>query len=767
MKYKFSIALFVIVLLIFLVSAIPQILVNSPSSSPFYTTNTSVELNFSITESSLGSLIYNWNSTNFTMYNDSLVLMMNFDNLSALGENSTYAVDVSKYGNNGTFENGATINSSGKYGKAIEFGSVNSDINIPDITFPGEFTISFWWNVNYDSTNAMALSRGSGGAENKMGHTSSNTRFYVRVLNGGTSDTTSAVLPSENEWHFITLVRDSSDKVDIIVDAGSPTRLFSNAAQSGDSLWSMIGTAPTNTPAQDLDGLMDEILFWNRSLSSNEIYQQYISNLNKFNSTQWNLYVNQSKNATTGLDYGTYTYQTFVTDLSENLTSTEQRTIKIQSDIIFPIWSLNSTNLTDSTTINNIVYFNITMNETNPDKYIFSWYNTTDWVNNSPASYTNGIAVSVTKTIPASSGTINWTWYFNDTVGNTNQTDVWSITLTPDTTYPSFSNYWDDNATLKNSGTAWFNVTVLNTNGTVWLSINNTNYTATNLTSNIYNVSINLTSAGTYNYTWYAYGNGSTNLLNNSEIRYYIVNASATATQTQTPVETPTPSSGGGGYFLEQNTKTNGLEMRTFISPNKSITTKIKDDKGTGIKEIELKAKNWISGKIFVVAYNETPDFCSINYQGEYMVYKVLDFNNTIKEDSIDSGRLKIGIQKDWVYSNNVSEIKFVRCYPQYEEVKSSYESETNKEGIYNVYISGFSAYAILGTLEPSNSSSEKIWNNKSKLPNLGKIFLLILIVALIIMVIMLLIKHRIYLKERIHNKFFDFEFKFKFRIGK
>ena len=53
-------------------------------------------------EYSLRDVIYDWDGTNYTMYNDSLVLMMNFDNVSALGENNTYAVDASKYGNDGT-----------------------------------------------------------------------------------------------------------------------------------------------------------------------------------------------------------------------------------------------------------------------------------------------------------------------------------------------------------------------------------------------------------------------------------------------------------------------------------------------------------------------------------------------------------------------------------------------------------------------------------------------------------------------------------------
>ena len=110
------------ILLIFLllgmafVFAFPQVEFISPTlDNNSYTGNTSVEINVSIIEYNLDSLIYNWNGTNFTMYNDSLVLMMNFDNVSSLGENITHVVDVSNGGNNGTAFGGAAYSASGKY----------------------------------------------------------------------------------------------------------------------------------------------------------------------------------------------------------------------------------------------------------------------------------------------------------------------------------------------------------------------------------------------------------------------------------------------------------------------------------------------------------------------------------------------------------------------------------------------------------------------------------------------------------------------------
>jgi hypothetical protein len=46
------------------------------------------------------------------------------------------------------------------------------------------------------------------------------------------------------------------------------------------------------------NGSIDEVRIWNRSLSADEIYEQYVSNLKKIDSSQWNVYINQSKNST-------------------------------------------------------------------------------------------------------------------------------------------------------------------------------------------------------------------------------------------------------------------------------------------------------------------------------------------------------------------------------------------------------------------------------------------------------------------------------------
>jgi hypothetical protein len=77
-----------------------------------------------------------------------------------------------------------------------------------------------------------------------------------------------------------------------------------------------------------------------------------------------------------------------------------------------------------------------------------------------------------------------------------------------DTTYPQFSSYSDNNATLYGSGLGLFNVSIVNTNGTVLLEINGTNRTATLISGNIYTANYSFGTNGTYNYKWHSWGNG-------------------------------------------------------------------------------------------------------------------------------------------------------------------------------------------------------------------------------------------------------------------
>jgi len=159
---------------------------------------------------------------------------------------------------------------------------------------------------------------------------------------------------------------------------------------------------------------------------------------------------------------------------------------------------------------------NYTANDTNMQA---CWWSNNSGTNN--YSLTDCGTNITGQTWPEGSNTI--IVWVNDTSNNQNST---AITFTIDLLYPTFSIYKDNNSTLIDSGTAWFNVTINNTNGTVILEIEGTNYTASNTTEKVYNVSVSMSASGTDAYYWGAWSNGSAHNYNASVIRYYTVNAS-------------------------------------------------------------------------------------------------------------------------------------------------------------------------------------------------------------------------------------------------
>ncbi len=135
---------------------------------------------------------------------------------------------------------------------------------------------------------------------------------------------------------------------------------------------------------------------------------------------------------------------------------------------------------------------------------------------------------NVTKVLNSTIGiSVSWCVYANDTSNNWNLTSCLSpfklITTSNDTTYSIFSNHSNNNASIVSGGLALFNATIKNTNGTVYLTINKANYFATNLTANVYNVSLLGLTNGTYLYNWKSYGNGTYENLNTSNNKYYTI----------------------------------------------------------------------------------------------------------------------------------------------------------------------------------------------------------------------------------------------------
>ena len=404
------------------------------------TTNTSVLINVSVTEANLSEFKYGWDNTNYTFYNSSLVLMYNFDNLSAIGENDTLIVDVSGGNNNGSVTGSAVYTPSGKYNGAYGFDGNGAFITPTSATIlnAGSATVEAWiYLKKYAATSQTPII---------VDRTASQSDFQFIVLpddnsphklvfsiwnssDGASGQSTQDI--SLNTWTHVAGVYNGTNVIAYIngMQDGSTGALTGNVNSASNTL--RIGGDAFNNYFK---GTIDEFRIWNRWLTADEINHSYWSNLNKYDSDDWVFYTNQSTPTNS-----TYTYSA----------------------------------------------------------------------------------------------------YANDSSGNANRTER-LITIGTDTIYPIFSSYWDNNGSLSGNGTALFNVTLANTNGTVWLSINGTNYTAQNITTNMYNVSLFMLN-GTYSYNWSAYGNGTGRNFNISETRSYTVNTSESTGDSTQPYFTSIP----------------------------------------------------------------------------------------------------------------------------------------------------------------------------------------------------------------------------------
>ncbi len=449
-----------------------------------YTTNTSIQINTTITEPRLKELTYNWNQTNFTIYNDSLVLMLNFDNISALGENSTHVVDVSREGNNGSIFGDGIINSTGgKYNGALQLDGSDPDDyasipNNPSLN-PQYISVCSWAKFNSISDRPHVVGKGTGGsgAYWMVIESSGELRFYYTQSSSWEYlEGTSGEISIEN-WYYLcatyngTLFKSYIDGKEVHSKNDPGTLSTSNS----NDVWIGLNSGGSDS----FNGSIDEVRIWNRSLSSEEIYQQYISNLNKFNTTQWYFYINQSKNATSNLENGTYTYFSSISDELGNSNLTETRIFTI--DTINP----NATLLTpENNTFNNSASQNLTVNLTD-EKGIknatLSIYNSSNNLVNQTTitftenilKYTLGIVVVLTD------GVYDWFYQIFDWAGNTFTTQ--NNTITIDATSPSIKIIYPTNNTFttntqinvnytasdKNLDKCWYSNDTYSTNTTI------------------------------------------------------------------------------------------------------------------------------------------------------------------------------------------------------------------------------------------------------------------------------------------------------------
>ncbi|MFH1358784.1 MAG: LamG domain-containing protein, partial [archaeon] len=488
------------------------------------TTNTSLIFNFSIEKAGdLNEVKYNWNGTNYTMYNDSLVLMFNFNNVTSLGEGTkdNITVDVSNGKNNGTcIQTGYGCNyTSGKYGYGLEFNGSGNYVNVStdlDLSSMSRFTISSWVYLKSKVSDRDIVGQGTTSCAVELRYDVGEDYWEFDVYDGGWQyakfSQSNVVL---NRWTHVVGVYDGGLKIYVDGVLGATTDTVGTICDGSVSSIK-IGKLWTGASLRPFNGTIDEVMIWNVSLSQSEVYQLYVSNLRKYDTANWSLYVNQSLNATDGLPLGTYTYFASAKDDAGSENQTLIRTITITVASIPPNVTVNTPlNQTYNT---NTIIFNVTaLDETAISSCLYTLNGGTDNVTMKNAS-TSPTSWNATDSSVAQ-GSNNVTFYCNDTSNNLNWTE--SVVFFIDSITPDLNITYPINNTNFSTGSVDINFTYTDANcDSAWWSNDSgvNNYSLIGCTENITNITWG---DGGWNVTVYV--NDSVNNLNWTSVTFRIV----------------------------------------------------------------------------------------------------------------------------------------------------------------------------------------------------------------------------------------------------
>ena len=457
---------------------IPDIKFKVPTpNNDTLTMNTSIPINISISEINLNEVKWNWNGTNYTLFNDSVLLLINMDNNTNVGDSPTNVADASRRGNNGTWVGGQDADSgwnctTSKYGCAIMFDGAGDFINLTSGDFyqNTRISIAMWVRFNnLSGLNNLFISGYSG--SDPWIHSTVNRTGVTTYF--GTSYTHTPYTFSEKTWYHIAFTTGANGATGIVYVNGASAGTFSIAAGTGVEA-SFGRTRSGWAHTGEFNGTADELMFINRTLSADEVYQLYVSNLQKFNSTLWYLYVNQSQNSTTGLANGTYTYYAYVKDGAGSGNMTESRDITIGSDTTAPKILVRSP--TNTTYPTSTVTFNVSSNE----NLSFCKFTINDWTYNYTMTRYNDTYFNFTNSSMKDGSFIARFWC-NDTANNVNNTETTAFAV--DATLPDarFKPPTPNNDTTTANTSIEFNVSIVGPRSSeVKWNWNTTNYTLLN-----------------------------------------------------------------------------------------------------------------------------------------------------------------------------------------------------------------------------------------------------------------------------------------------
>lgn len=387
--------------------------------------------NFSYVNVSIGTTN---NTSSFIDWNRSLVGYWSFDyyNSSGVFDNSTWN-NFGSFIGNVTSENITT----GVYGNGLK---LNGSVACVQKTFSQNFnfsrtnqiTVEGWLKINSGSelNNAIA------GRWEWFRLVPRTSGVYFGVWNNTNHETAIETSDQINtdSWHYFVGVMNGTHLLFYRDGLLNETLAFNGRIADVSGSMS-IGSQ--NCLVYNTNGTIDEVKIWNRALSQEEINASY-------NSGIYRLYRNF-----TNLTDGTYSYYAYSIDQAGNANKTETRYLTV--DTSAPKYSQNQTNNTVAAQPT-LFSLNWTDATSSLSGYIFSTNNSGSWINATWELMTGGQNQSAATVILNS--TASWMFYANDSSGNWNSSEVYSVVASQPEPVPE---------TITGSGSACMHSVVIET----------------------------------------------------------------------------------------------------------------------------------------------------------------------------------------------------------------------------------------------------------------------------------------------------------------
>ncbi len=244
----------------------------------------------------------------FVDFDNDVLLWMRFDDVNGTGD----PYDLSSYARNATLKNGTIINETGRFGDAAHFDGVDDEIVINgEFPVSREGSVSFWVRRN-DATRSDRILGALDEYEARFS-TNDPTKIANHFLAAGTNYVESNATFEEDIWYHVVMTWSAGTTTQEIYVNGT----FDNDKTEANDIPSVTTVNMTlgdRTLQEDhLDGSLDEVIFFNRTLTPEEVASLYDAQASQYD------------HRFVPLTIGNHTFQGFSVDLLGTIGMTEQR----------------------------------------------------------------------------------------------------------------------------------------------------------------------------------------------------------------------------------------------------------------------------------------------------------------------------------------------------------------------------------------------------------------------------------------------------------